>query len=157
MTLRAVAVVALLLLLLAGTGCEPQPTYQRTYPIAAAKWAFADSLAFAFPVSDTAARYDLVLELEHAEDFRFQNFYVRVATHLPDGGVVVQSVSLELADKFGEWFGECSGGSCATEIGLQEGSRFTDIGDHRLVVSQYSREEPLAGVESVGFRLVKVP
>ena len=120
------------------------------------EWAYADSVSFNFTVEDTSSRYDLVLTVDHGTDFAYQNFYVNVNTHLPGGQVLQQPLSLELADNFGEWYGDCGGGECNIAIALQRGTRFTDEGDYRLVVAQYSRQDVLADIDGIGFQLVKV-
>lgn len=151
MSLRLLGASLLFSLLLS---CGPDVTYQETRDIGSAGWAYADSLAFTFPVTDTSARYDLVLSVTHGTDFPYQNFYTRLATHLPDGTVLRQPLSLQLADKYGDWYGDCSGASCTVDISLQEGTRFTQLGEHRLVVTQFSREDPLPEVGAVGFRII---
>ena len=142
-------------LIITCTACGPDVVYQQRSDFPAAGWAFADSVDFAFPVTDTTATYDLVLTVTHGTDFVAQNFYVHLATHLPDGTVLRQPLSLQLADKFGAWYGDCTGEVCDSDISIQEGTRFTRTGDHHLVVSQFSREDPLPEVKALGFRLVK--
>ena len=135
--------------------CGPDVVYQEDVELPTSGWPYADSLTFTFPVTDTSGRYDLVLTVEHTEDFAYQNFYVHLNTHLPSGVLRSQSLSLQLADTFGEWYGDCSGGVCRTDIALQEGTRFTEVGAHRLVVGQFSREAELGEVTGMGFRIVR--
>ncbi|CAH0999579.1 Gliding motility lipoprotein GldH [Neolewinella maritima] len=135
--------------------CGPDIVYEDSSALPATGWPYGDSLTYTFPVTDTSSRYDLVLTVEHTEDFAFQNFYVRLNTQLPGGTQRIQPLSLQLADNFGEWYGDCSGGNCTTEIALQEGTRFTELGEHRLVVTQFSREEILPEVTGMGFRIVR--
>ncbi|NJB84960.1 gliding motility-associated lipoprotein GldH [Lewinella marina] len=153
MSLRLTTGLPLLLALL--SACGPEITFQEESDLGPAGWAYADSVAFTFPVTDTSARYDLVLSVTHTQDFPFQNFYTRLATHLPDGTVLTQPLSLQLADTFGDWYGECSGTECTADISLQTGTRFTQLGEHRLVVAQFSRQDPLEEVTGIGFRIVK--
>ena len=135
--------------------CGSDVVYQEDVELPASGWPYADSLTFTFPVTDTSGRYDLVLTVEHTEDFAYQNFYVQLHTHLPSGVLRSQPLSLQLADTFGEWYGDCGGGVCRTDISLQEGTRFTEVGVHRLVVGQYSREAVLGEVTGMGFRVVR--
>ncbi|WP_157974529.1 gliding motility lipoprotein GldH [Lewinella sp. IMCC34183] len=153
MSLRVVTCLVLPLLL----GCGPDVAYEETVDLGPDGWAYADSVSFDFPVSDTARAYDLVLSVTHGTDFPFQNFYVDLSTHLPDATVLRQPLSLQLADTFGEWYGDCSGERCTTDIALQEGTHFTEVGPHRLVVTQFSRRDTLPEVSSLGFRIVAVP
>ncbi|WP_157976005.1 gliding motility lipoprotein GldH [Lewinella sp. IMCC34191] len=145
--------LALTVLLFAS--CGPDVVYQEKTDFGPDGWPYADSVSFAFPITDTTATYDLVLTVDHTQDFVSQNFYVHLRTHLPGGTVLEQPLSLELADKFGEWYGDCDSEDCTTDISIQEGTRFPQAGEHRLVVGQYSREDPLPEITGLGFRIVK--
>ena len=145
----------LILLILICTACGPDVTYSHRQDFPAGGWAYADSVDFAFPVTDTTAAYDMVLTVTHGTDFPAQNFYVHLTTRLPDGTVLRQPLSLQLADKFGGWYGDCSADHCDTDISIQVGTRFTRTGDHHLVISQFSREDPLPEVEALAFRLIR--
>ncbi len=147
--------LAFSLLALLLVACGPDIRYQEYHDLGADGWAYADSIAFDFPVTDTSNTYDLVLTVDHSQEFAAQNFYVHLNTHLPDGSVLRQPLSLQLADKYGSWYGDCDSESCSTDISLQENTRFTEVGDHRLVVSQFSRQDPLPDVTGIGFRVVK--
>ena len=155
--MRSKAIAALIGTLgcLSLAACGPDILYQEDSNLGSDGWAYADSISYAYSVSDTSRQYDLVLSITHTSDFAYQNFYVRLATHLPDGKVLVQPLSLQLANNFGDWYGDCGSEECTTDIALQEGTRFTSPGDYRLVVSQYSREDPLPGITGVGFRVVE--
>ena len=137
------------------SSCGPDVVYQENEDFGSGGWPYADSVSFSFPIEDTASKYDLVLSVDHTQDFLSQNFYVRLNTHLPDGTVLEQPLSLQLADKFGEWYGDCDSKNCTVDISIQEGTRFTAPGDYRLVVGQFSRQDPLPEVTGIGFRIVK--
>lgn len=130
--------------------------FEQEQSFADRQWAYADSVSFDFTVEDTSSRYDMVLTVDHGTDFAHQNFYVALTTHLPSGQILQQPLSLELADNFGEWYGDCSGGGCSIDIALQQGTRFADRGDYRLVVAQYSREDVLADIDGIGFQLIRL-
>ena len=146
-------VVALVVL-----GCGgPEVAYEAAEDFGTEGWAYADSVSFDYTVTDTSRQYDLVLTVDHTDDFAYENFYVQLNTYLPDGDRLTQALSLELADNYGQWYGECEGTDCTTAISLQEGTRFTAPGAYRLVVAQYSRDTVLAGVTGLGYRVVVVP
>ncbi|WP_254827132.1 gliding motility lipoprotein GldH [Lewinella sp. JB7] len=137
------------------SSCGPEVTFREEVNFGSGHWSYTDSVAFVFPVADTTGRYDLVLSVDHGTEFAYQNFYVNLRTHLPSGEVLTQNLSLQLANTFGEWYGDCGEAECTLDIALQEGTRFTETGEHRLVVAQYSRDEPLRDVNGIGFRIVK--
>lgn len=146
-----------LLLLLSGTlaSCGSGYIYQKTWSIAETGWDYADSLVFEFEATDTAGRFDLLLDLAHADTFGNQNLYIRIHTYFPDGKSDTRSVSLELADKAGYWFGRCRSGNCSLQLVLQEAAVFQQAGTYRFVIEQYTRVNPLPGVKSLSLAVQK--
>lgn len=138
------------------TACGPQPLYERSVDFEdGAGWNYADSLTFTYEIEDTTTAYDLVLTVDHTDAFAYQNFYVRLSTHLPNGHVLTQPLSLDLADNFGRWYADCDGiGGCTNEISIQTDTRFEKPGTYQLVVSQFSREDPLPEITGMGFRVL---
>lgn len=137
------------------SACGPTVIYEQHQELPATGWAYADSARFEFKVPDTGQAYDLVLSLTHSADFPYQNFYVKLHTGFPSGKRTSEQLSLQLAGDFGAWLGDCSGAVCEQEITILRNARFADTGDYYLTVEQFSREEPLAGVGSVGLAVVE--
>ncbi len=147
---------SLFFLLSSFLSCGPTPLFEATDDLGDAGWAYPDSLDYAFTVSDSEARYDLQLVVEHTTAFPYQNFYVELTTELPDGQRLTQPVSLQLSDKFGRWYGDCSGDDCTSVITIQQGMRFQPTGNYKLTVKQHSREAILGEVTGMGLRVVPV-
>lgn len=137
------------------TSCGPKVIYEQTSTFPAKEWAYADSARFEFTVQDVVKAYDLVLTLTHGTDFPAQNFYVRLHTGFPSGKRTSEQVSLQLAGDFGAWLGDCSGETCEQKITILQNAKFADPGEYYLTVEQYSREEPLAGIGSVGLAVLE--
>ena len=115
------------------------------------EWSYADSLDFSFRIDDTLQLYDLWLEVEHAVDYPYQNLYTRIHTRFPSGQRLSEPLSLELADKVGRWYGDCSRNSCTLRIPIQQGAFFDQPGNYHITVEQYMRQDPVQGVRHVGF------
>ena len=137
--------------------CGPDYSFEEYRDFAEADgWTYADSVAFEFAISDTNQIYDLHFFVDHATDFGHQNLYVRFHTLFPDGQRLSETVSLELADKFGTWQGDCSGATCRVDIPIQQDAYFNQPGTYTLKVEQYSREASLPKIGGVGFALEPV-
>lgn len=134
------------------SACGPEVVYEARHELPGA-WTYADSADFRYAIADTSRAYDLELTLEHTDAFATQNLYARFVTTYPTGGREVQDVSLELADRFGSWLGECRGEACTLTIPLQDGARYPAAGEYGLTLLQHGRTERLAGVEAVGLRV----
>jgi gliding motility-associated lipoprotein GldH len=145
----------LTILLLAGLlpACGPNIVYEETKNFADPGWVYGDSLVAEFEIVDTNQIYNLYLRLTHGLDFPYQNFYVQVHTEFPAGERLSQQVSLELARSSGAWYGDCNADQCELNIPIQEGAYFNQAGAYRIVVEQFSRDNPLREVYAVGFAL----
>ncbi len=133
------------------TACERAPFYEQTAPIEDGRWAYADTVRFPFTITDTSLRYNMYLEVAHADTFPYQNVYVQFHTTYPDGQCRSQVLSLDLFDATGQPNGPCRSGICRSEFVLQENAIFPQPGQYLLAVEQYMRFSPVVGVE--GFRL----
>lgn len=143
----------LLIPLLLLTACGKAVLVDEERPIPATGWAWSDTLSWTFDVPDTAAIYDLLLTVEHAEDYRFQNCYVQFHTGFPGGEEIRQVVSLDLQTPAGRWVGKCRGGICRYTIPIQQGAFFNQTGTHRLRLEQFMRADSLEGIRAMHLRI----
>lgn len=148
MLYRLLPVFPLMLLLL--SACGPTIIYEQEKALPVSGWSYADSARFEFTVPTVEQAYDLVLTLDHDDNFPSQNFYVLLHTGFPSGKRTTEQLSLQLSGDFGDWLGNCSGGQCEQAITILRNARFADTGAYYLTVVQHSREAELAGVRSVG-------
>ena len=116
-------------------------------------WNYTDTLDFQFDVVDTLQRFDILLTLNHSTAYRYQNCYVKLHTAFPSGKKSEKVVSLEMADKFGRWNGECNSKNCTLQIMLQEGAAFNEMGTHTILIEQFMRVEKVYGIRSIKFEL----
>jgi gliding motility-associated lipoprotein GldH len=151
---------SVLLWILAASGiflsCHPGKVhYQETVVFEEETWNYSDTAHFAFSIQDTLQRYNLYLDVEHRDDYPFQNLYVIIHSKTPKGEIIKDQHSLELQEKDGFWMGDCQGKSCELRFILREGLAFAEIGDYKISIEQYSREENLKGIQSMGIYLEK--
>ncbi|MEO0733012.1 MAG: gliding motility lipoprotein GldH [Bacteroidota bacterium] len=132
------------------TACGPATLYEAEHALPDKGWTYGDVTAFTFTVTDTTQAYDLFLNVTHQPDFAYQNFYVLLYASLPSGTVDTQRVSLQLAGDFGSWLGDCGSSGCTLEIPILENVTYRVAGEYGLRVEQFSRDNPLAGVNAVG-------
>ncbi len=111
-------------------------------------WKYADTKAYTFDIADTSKVYNIYLSLDHAEDYAYQNLYLKIHTLFPSGKKMEQQVSFELADKYGKWYGDC-GSNCALEVDLQKGAYFNEVGKHTITLEQFMRKDPIDGINEL--------
>lgn len=145
--------ISLLSILLLTASCSKPVLIDREQTVAPGGWSVPDSLEWRFTVSDTAAVYDLFLDITHTLAYPFQNCYVHFHTIFPDGERLDQVVSLELQTAGGPWLGDCGGGNCTLRIPIQQGAYFNRPGEHVLRLEQYMRQDTLPGIEAFRLRV----
>ena len=126
--------------------CGPEVIYEEKIKVTD-PWSYDEDMVYIFDVIDTTQKYNLIYELTHSKEFKYQNLYVQISTTYPNGRKVEDQVSLQIANKKGEFYGKCFT-NCSLDIGLQEKFRFKDLGKHTIAISQYSRIEKLQGIKS---------
>lgn len=135
--------------------CTPDHTlYNGQHLIDAEGWSDADPATFIFAVTDTSQRYDLLLDVAHRTEYRWQNLYVRITTEFPDDPAKTDILSLELSDGRGGWAGRCRREHCRITIPLQERVRFPAPGSYSLTFEPWMRVPVVHDVEGLVLRLV---
>lgn len=140
-------------LILGLVSCGDQHFFSEKGEVPPDGWNFADTLIYDFVIDDTTARYDIQLDVEHGSEYNYQNLYLQIFTQFPDGKELDQSLSMDLADSKGAWYGNCSGSTCNLHVVLQQNAIFDQIGVHTLKITQYMRHEPVEGIHTVSLVL----
>lgn len=117
-------------------------------------WTYENPFEFSFSAKDTLSTYDFILDVHHDKSYPYQNIYFKVRTIFPEGDTITDPFSVNLANKFGNWNGQCRGDDCSLEVAIQQNVRFRSVGDHHIAIWQYSRKDSLPGIERLEFNIV---
>jgi gliding motility-associated lipoprotein GldH len=120
-------------------------------------WTYADTLVFAFSITDTTSKYNLYVDITRADTFPTQNVYLRMHTIFPGGKRTSSVLSFDFFNSKGEVNGDCSGSRCTLRSVLQQNAFFRQPGEYQLVVEQFMRRDSLPGIQSVGVMVEKSP
>lgn len=142
----------LLAVLLLGS-CGPDYILDRRYEMEGAQWTYDNVLSFEAEIPDTLGVYNLWMEIDHGKDFAYQNLYTRITTIFPDQKRLEQRLSFELADKFGNWQGDCRGDHCRVRIPIQESAFFNQAGTYTFMLEQYMRTDSIPAVRTIRFQI----
>lgn len=146
-----------LILVMFAVSCGKSYHYDAEKTITDGVWNYADTLLFAYNISDTASRYNLYIDISHADTFSTQNLYLRFHTVFPDGKRTSSVLSFDFYDSKGANKGACSGGDCTLRSVIQEKAMFKQPGEYQLVIEQFMRQDSVKGVQSVGLMVEKSP
>lgn len=135
------------------SSCGPDYLFQKKYDFGSSGWAYTDTLTFQVPVKDTMGIYNLFLDVNHTDDYAYQNLYIRIHTTFPDQQKLTERLSVDLAAKNGVWNGACSGKNCQLRVNIQQGAFFNQSGDHTFMIEQFMRQDTLNGVTGITFSI----
>lgn len=148
--------IPLFLTLLSLIGCGKSYFFSEITPILGETWTYANILEFEVNVEDLDAKYNLLLDITHDADFRYQNVYIKFHVTDPTGRETITQVPVDLANKGGVWFGDCDDEWCHLEGFLQKELKFSEGGKYVFKLEQYMRIESLEGIQSVGLKVEKI-
>lgn len=136
------------------TACGSEVLFAGSKPLdAAVGWASDDVAKFDWQVSDTLQRLDFFIDLRHNQDYPFTNLYLFVDYTFPNGLARRDTISCELADNRGRWYGSGIGNLIEHRIGFRQNTGFPLKGDYTVKIAHGMRVDPLPGMLDVGFRL----
>jgi len=132
-------------------------------------WEKDSALTFTFAVTDTAARYNIYVNIRNTSDYPYQNFwfflYREREKRLGINGDTVfvsrqtlpgDTVECYLADQRGKWLGNGVGAAYDMSVLVESGAKFTATGIYRYRIVQAMREDRLKGIRNVGLRVEKM-
>lgn len=136
--------------------CGENYVFEKKISIPEDVWTYSDSLIFKFSIADTNKIYDLYLDISHHPSYAYQNLYTKIHTVFPQGNRLRTELSLELANKGGVWYGDCSSESCLLSIPIQQKAYFNQMGDHKIILEQYMRKDSVPGIQEFTLKLKEV-
>lgn len=140
-------------ILLITFGCKENFYFEEEEVISADQWSYQDSLNFTFTIADTSALYNLLLDIDHATSYPYQNIYLQVATSFPSGKRIKEQLPIDFADKTGRWFGNCDSQWCKLRVNLQTDAFFNEVGEHTITLEQFMRVDPLPGIRKLSVKI----
>ena len=114
-------------------------------------WKQSDSLSYQVNITDTSKRYNLGMTINHNTEYTYQNIYLMIHTTFPDGNRFSKQVNIDIADKSGKWYSECSGNNCKVDIEIQREAIFNQVGKYVFTIEQFTRDEQLNNIGSLAF------
>lgn len=134
-------------------GCGPTPYFSESYELDPLGWTSEEKILFQPEIVDTSASYELQLIVDHEMTYSYENIYFRIKTLFPDRPAQEENLSVDLATKTGQWVGNCSGGHCKAKVYLLDNFKFPTKGTFGFELLQYTRDESLAGINSLKMEL----
>jgi len=135
--------------------CDSKRFYEENKTLPEGVWKRNGKVAFEVPVTDTAAAYDLFLNVRNSGDYPYSNLYFFIHTRFPDGRIAHDTVECQLAGYDGKWLGSGIGSVKFNRFLFQKGVFFRIPGKYIFELEQAMRETELKGIRDVGIRIEK--
>jgi len=148
-----IAIFATVLLI---SACQPTPFYESELSVDPLGWSYDNKKVFEVVVTDTIPFYDMHLNITHDDTYSYQNMYMKVTTSFPNQEIKEEQLSIDLAEKNGQWIGKCSGNKCELKVYLLEKFKFASPGKYSFAFEQYGRDGNLKGIEELKLSLFEV-
>lgn len=136
-------------------GCDKARIFEQNQNVGGA-WAWEDARQFQVHIPDTAAVYNMFVNLRHDEQYRYSNCWLDVKTVIPAGDTTSSRIELKLAEADGRWLGECTGSLCFNRVMVGSYRTFPEKGTYTFIINQDMRDESLEHVWDVGIRIEKI-
>jgi len=119
-----------------------------------AEWNRNDTVVFCVNIEDNSQSYDVMLEIRNLNSYPFSNIWLFVDYRMPDGTSRSDTISADLADVYGKWYGK--GMSLYNlSIPYETSVLFPDTGIHTYSIRQGMRDNPLRGISDIGLKVSK--
>lgn len=133
--------------------CDGNRIFQQNIEVDVKGWAYDSELTFDYSIDNTDDLYSMYLTVEHSMDYAYQNIYFNSKYGLIDGSLSEDIFSIDLADKTGQWYGDCSSDKCLYKVLLQPNIQYDKPGEYQFTIIQNTRDSLLSGVSEIGMRL----
>lgn len=144
----------LVCVLISLVACNQQQVYSEFHSVEQAGWHIDSLVKYTVDISDSTARYELVITLRHTTQYPYQNIWLFVDKSF--GNTLLQRDTVEgmMADNYGRWLGK---GITRYTLPLlyDDACWFPCSGEYIFSIQQGMRTECLQGISDVGLQVVK--
>lgn len=137
------------------SSCGRNIVFTDSLPVPGRVWTLENSASFSFNVEDTVNSNNIFLILRTGSAYPYRNIWLFVTTTAPGGSSITDTLSYDLADEKGNWYGKGFGDIHELKLPYRLDVFFPRPGDYRINISHGMRTAGLEGVYDVGLRLEK--
>jgi len=142
------------LMVLGIISCSHREVFFEYHSFANAEWKRSDTAVFNVRIEEKSQPYDVSIELRNNDAYPFSNIWLFVDYKLPGGKSRTDTVTADLADVYGKWYGK--GMSLYNlSIPYETTILFPDTGTYIYSIRQGMRDDPLKGISDIGLKVSK--
>lgn len=142
------------LLLIVLSGCDRQVLYHAYLALPSGEWAKQDTLSFPVGITDSLLDCEVTVEIRHRNNYPYRNLSLTFSCLSPDSmTLLVDTLSLELADKNGVWKGRGIGSLYQLEKLVDGLLRIDRPGEYIVSLTSLFPDTLLTGLNDFGIEL----
>lgn len=132
-------------------------------PLPSARWEQNHPVVFSLVAPDTIKTYQWYIVLRNNEEYPFSNLHLISSLEQPNGTVLVDTLTYQMAFPNGEWMGKNSGSLVENKLWYLEDYKFPLSGTYTLSLRQAMRRagnvsplEALEGITDIGYSIEEI-
>ena len=135
--------------------CTSHDVYFQYNPVSIKGWSKDTMYVFHVPISDTAATYNVYVNVRNRGEYPYQNLWLFLKRTAPDKVLTKDSIECYLADNRGKWLGSGIGSIMEMPILYEQNVKFSQKGIYNYFIVHGMRDSLLAGINDIGIRIEK--
>jgi gliding motility-associated lipoprotein GldH len=140
---------ALLLITISFTSCHTYKEYNKD-AFGNYTWGSAQEIVFKPVIEDVTKTYTLSVGIRHMYGLQFETMSVTVKIIAPSGKEEKQVHDFKLMKGPDQYVGSCAGDLCDLETVVNNNLKFTESGEHQLIVTHNFSGNKIPGIMEVG-------
>ena len=108
---------------------------------------------FSYNAEDTINHYDVLLNIRHNSEFRFQNLWLFTVSTDPNGNIAKDTLECYLYNQLGEPLGQDYFFVYEMPLFYMQNIKFPIKGEYKFEIYQAMRDSLLTGIESIGLTI----
>jgi gliding motility-associated lipoprotein GldH len=113
-------------------------------------WNYNDSAVFNVDISNTKAAYNVYIDLNNKDSYRYSNLYLFISLKSVDNKSITDTVDVPLADYRGKWYGNEKGDDFEGHYLFKKSIFFPKEGTYTFSIKHGMRDNDITGISSVG-------
>jgi gliding motility-associated lipoprotein GldH len=119
-------------------------------------WNKDSVISFTFNTEDTINHYNVLLNIRHNSEFKFQNLWLFTISTDPKGNVAKDTLECYLYNNIGKPLGQDYFYVYEMPLIYMNNIKFPTQGEYKFEIKQAMRDSLLIGIESLGLTIEKV-
>jgi gliding motility-associated lipoprotein GldH len=133
--------------------CNNASVYNKYNDIEDHTWDKDSVCFFSYNAEDTINHYDVLLNIRHNSEFRFQNLWLFTVSTDPNGNIAKDTLECYLYNQLGEPLGQDYFFVYEMPLFYMQNIKFPIKGEYKFEIYQAMRDTILKGVESIGLTI----